>query len=106
MINQFESAFGALLNVQEAVLGVRKKATLGGVEYDAVIGELGFDEALAAGGITENGGFSVQIKASLLPARPADLSEITVEGRAMNVLRVTNANGIYLITAGDPATEQ
>lgn len=106
MINQFESAFGALLNVQETVFGERKKATVSGLEVDAIIGELTFDEILVAGGIAENGGFEIQVAASLLPGgRPADLSPVIVAGRTLYILQpVRNANGIYTLTCGDPSS--
>lgn len=103
MINQFEVAFSALLNVQEQVFDERKKARVAGTDVDAVIGELSFDEILVAGGIAENGGFEVQIASSALSGLPDEGTEVIVGGVTHYVLRRRNANGIYTLVCGDPA---
>lgn len=105
MPSLFANAFAVLLNAQEYATGRRRKATVAGVEVDAVVGELGFEEIIVAGGIAENGGFEIQVATASLPAgRPAQLAPVIVDGRTLKILQpVRTVNEVYIITAADPA---
>lgn len=98
----FTTAFDELVAVQNAEYGSARTALVGATTVPAVVSALDFDNVFMVGGIGENGGFDVQVKASALPSRPVKYSAVTVEGRKLSVLRVTDANGIYTITCGDP----
>lgn len=103
-MNEFTEAFAELLEVQAAVVGA-KTATIAGQSVAVFLEEATFDTITVAGGIGENGGFQIMVEASLLTSQPAQFAPVIVAGRTLKNLSLASANGIYTITAGDPATQ-
>lgn len=108
MVNLFQSAFTEFLNRRAATFGAPQLVTVGATTVAATdISELSFEDIFVAGGKADAGGFTIQVRKSDLPARPATLSDVTVNGRTMKILQpVQDVNdAVYIITAGDPAAE-
>lgn len=111
-MSEITDAFDELLDAQEEATGERLKASVGAVvDKDAVIEELTFDEIVAAGGTAENGGFKLQMRKSDFPTRPPEFdaqgvkTTVVARGVTLQLLSVTENNGILLIGAGDSVAE-
>jgi len=104
-MSDFTSAWGELFAAQTESIGSTTQATVGAVTANAVVSELDFDAIIAEGGIGESGGYELQMLVSAFGSRPVKNSAVTVYSDALFVLKVRTNNGIYYITAGDPASQ-
>lgn len=94
-------ALQRMFNSRERVVGVREKVNLNGVDRDALVEVISFDDAVIAGGVAEAGGYRAQIAATI--PRPAQYSPIIIRGETLQVLSVDDVNGVaFVLTAGDP----
>lgn len=109
MASEFHAAFTALYDCQTAVKGVAILATVTGfaTAKPAVLGSVPTDPAFGDGTTAEAGTYELQMLASDFSALPTENTAVTCNGEATGkTLRVlgpvTNANGIYTLTVGDP----
>ncbi len=112
--NEMTQAFGELLDVQETVLGIRQKVTIGETqEIDAVIEAIPRDEAFIDGGVGERQTFRLMILAAALQRTEPPSIETpvvftpvgsTIEV-SLRVLSVESNNGIFHFIVGDPNTQ-
>ncbi len=99
-------ALAHTFNARQRVVGVREKVNINGVDYDALVERITFDDTVLIGAIAEGGGYKCQVAVADLPGRPNQYSSIIVRGETLSVLDVTDVNGVaFEITAGDPAKD-
>lgn len=95
------NAFQHTLNARERVVGVREKVNLNGVDVDALVDVITFDEKVIAGGTAESGGYRAQIAATI--PQPAQYSPCIVRGESLQVLSVEDINAVtFTLVVGDP----
>lgn len=94
-------AFQHMLDSRERVVGVREKVNLNGVDLDALVDVITFDEKVIAGGTAESGGYRCQIAATI--PQPAQYSPCIVRGETLQVLAVEDVNAVaFTLVVGDP----
>ncbi len=100
-MSDLSEAFTELLDANDAVCGVPQTVLIGADEYRAIIEEISFDEAAIVGGSAEKGGYRIMVALADLNARPTQGDNVTARGNELEVLDVTERNGVtYEITAG------
>jgi hypothetical protein len=95
------NAFQNMLNARERVVGTREKVNLNGVDRDALVEIITFDEMVIAGGTAEGGGYRAQIAATI--PLPDQYSPCIVRGETLQVLSVEDINAVsFTLVVGDP----
>lgn len=106
-MSSFLDAFEDALDGQEDETGERKKARVGSVENDALVGAATFDEILVRGGRAESGGLTIQMRAAdFQGVAPAKGTPATADGLTLEVLRCDNRNGVFVIVLGEFAAQE
>ena len=102
-MSDFTDAFADLYEAQTESCGVSRTITIGAVTASAIVSPLTTDEVIVAGGIGDNGGYSAQVLVSDFATRPAKNATVTFGASTLYVLQISESNGIYTLTMGDPA---
>lgn len=102
-MSELSEAFEETLDAQSDAYGSRLKVNIRGKDIEAIILEQGDDPLAIAGGMADQGTFTVHVLQSAMPHEPKLHEPITANGRSMKVLRWIDRNGIaWEITAGVP----
>ena len=102
-MSAFTDAFNELLTCQIEATGETRTATVGAVTASAFVERLSYDEIVVAGGVAESKGYKLMMRVSDFATRPAKNATAVYGSLTLFVLEVTESNGVYEITIGDPA---
>lgn len=94
-------AWLALYSAQTGFLGVAVTATVGAVTDKAIPSAINLEQILAAGGLAEGGGYTIQMPASAFTVEPPKATPISIFGVSLVVGGCKNNNGILYIDAVD-----
>lgn len=86
--------------LRQLIAACGEQVVIDGEPVQAFVEEITYDEAALAGGLAEDGGYRVTVPAPDID-RPDKAAGITARGDALDILSVTDRNGVsYEITAG------
>lgn len=91
---------------QTEFLGSEITATVGAVTDKAIPSAVDLDQVLNAGGLSEGGGFTIQMLASAFSGEPSKFTAVSLLGYSLQVDSVKNNNGIFYISASDPTANE
>lgn len=97
--------FERALDSQERAVGERLTATVGAVTADALVPEIPNDLSPGAGGMFETQTVEIQMRKSDFGTPPSAGATVTARGKTLKLFSHKENNGIYLVTAGDPAAQ-
>ena len=109
-MSELSDAFTELLDANDEALGAAQTVNIDGTDYRAIVEEIPHEEILVAGGYGQGGQFRATIAQTDENGdpvtRPGQGVAITVRGQTLEILNVTDRNGVsWEILAGDSTTE-
>lgn len=106
-MSELGDAFQELRVELDSVIDTPQTVEIAGEEYPAIIEEVPFEPTEENGGEGDTGTFRVMVAQEDCPDRPADLSIIIARGQTLQIVSVTDVNGVtWNIEAADIASEE